>query len=376
MNRLQEIEERLSAIKSELDTDGADLDALETEINSLKEERKQITEAAEKRKNLLDGITTGTIPAKIIKTEKTEERKMYSVESTEYRIAFMKKLQGKELDVEERAAITASGVIPTQTLNKIIEKLEQTSVLFRYIDVLHIPSNVSIPVEGTKNDASWVAMGTASTDSVDTYDTVSFAAYKLIKTIEITADVAAMAIDAFEAFVVNALVKKMSKAIENAILNGSGTSQPKGILKETFATTAKVTVGSTASVTYTDIFNLIGKLPSSYSQNAKFVVNRSFLYGTIAQVLGADNKAIFVPDAVEGFAGKIMGYPVIVDDLCPDNTLLLGDLSAYTMNFAQDITVNLDNSVGFRTGSTCYRAMALVDGKVTNLDAFVELVKS
>ncbi len=86
MNRLQEIEERLSAIKSELDTDGADLDALETEINSLKEERKQITESAERRKNLLDGITTGAIPAKIIKTEKTEERKMYSVESTEYRI--------------------------------------------------------------------------------------------------------------------------------------------------------------------------------------------------------------------------------------------------------------------------------------------------
>ena len=167
MNRLQEIEERLSAIKSELDTDGADLDALETEINSLKEERKQITESAERRKNLLDGITTGAIPAKIIKTEKTEERKMYSVESTEYRIAFLKKLQGKELDVEERAAITASGVIPTQTLNKIIEKLEQTSVLFRYIDVLHIPSNVSIPIEGTKNDASWVAMGTAATDSAD-----------------------------------------------------------------------------------------------------------------------------------------------------------------------------------------------------------------
>ena len=46
------------------------------------------------------------------------------------------------------------------------------------------------------------------------------------------------------------------------------------------------------------------------------------------------------------------------------------------MNFAKDITVSLDNSVGFRTGSTCYRAMALVDGKVTNIDAFVELIKS
>ena len=50
MDRLKEIEERLSAIKIEIDKEGADLDLLESEINSLVEERKKIIEKIEKRK--------------------------------------------------------------------------------------------------------------------------------------------------------------------------------------------------------------------------------------------------------------------------------------------------------------------------------------
>ena len=54
--RLNEIEERLSAIKAELEVDGADLSALEVEINTLKEERKGIMEQAEKRKTMMEAV--------------------------------------------------------------------------------------------------------------------------------------------------------------------------------------------------------------------------------------------------------------------------------------------------------------------------------
>ena len=48
-NRLCEIEARLSAIRTEMEADGADLDALEQEVNDLTEERTRLTDAAERR---------------------------------------------------------------------------------------------------------------------------------------------------------------------------------------------------------------------------------------------------------------------------------------------------------------------------------------
>ncbi|WP_418986449.1 hypothetical protein [Agathobaculum butyriciproducens] len=48
-NRMTEIEERLAAIRTEMDADGADLDALSTETDGLLEERKTLLGQAEQR---------------------------------------------------------------------------------------------------------------------------------------------------------------------------------------------------------------------------------------------------------------------------------------------------------------------------------------
>ena len=48
--------------------------------------------------------------------------------------------------------------------------------------------------------------------------------------------------------------------------------------------------------------------------------------------------------------------------------IIFGDLKeGYAFNFGQDITIARDESVGFRTGSTVFRGMALGDGKPTGV---------
>lgn len=58
-NRMTEIEERLAAIRTEMDADGADLDALSAETDGLLEERKTLLGQAEQRRNLLNKIANG-----------------------------------------------------------------------------------------------------------------------------------------------------------------------------------------------------------------------------------------------------------------------------------------------------------------------------
>ena len=323
----------------------------------------------------IKGLTSGVSG----KAEKMEEKLVdFGVATPEYRVAFFKKLQGKELTDMENTAVSASSVIPTTTLNKIVEKLEQTSVLYRYITVLNIPNNVNIPTEDATADASWIGMSSASTDSADSTSYVGLAAYKLIKTVEIDADVQAMSIDAFESYVINKLVKKMSRAIENAILNGTNVNQPKGILLETFSTASNlVTLTSTENISWDKTVDFISMLGSEYAQNAVMIMNRKTLYQGFGKVKASTSGVpLFLNNATDGFAGKIIGYPVIPDDLLADDEVLLGDLSAYNWNWAKPIEIGSDSSVGYRKGSTVYRAMALADGELVDKAAFVRMNKS
>ena len=177
--RMEEILTRMAAIETEAAQSNADNTALVEETRKLTEEYNELKarkEAAETRKAILsDVVTSGTEIRKAV----TNEPEDFSADSPAYRRAFLKDLKGETLTVEERTAMTASAAIPTQTMNKIIGRLKEYPIISA-IEVMHIPSNVSMPVESAVNDASWVAMGTASTDSKDALATVTLTAYKLI----------------------------------------------------------------------------------------------------------------------------------------------------------------------------------------------------
>lgn len=376
MNRLKEIQERMDQIAVELRNENADVESLTNEVNALLEERAKLVEQAEKRKATLDLIAKkhSGVMEKAEDEDKKEERSENPLASPEYRSAFLKKLQGKQLtEAEQRAMTTAANsvgaAIPTTTLNRIDEKLRQTSALYGEVDVLNIPGYLSIPKENVTNDASWVQEDAASSDSNDTLAAVNFAAYKLIRTISITAEVEAMSVDAFEDYIVKKLADKMAIAIENAILNGTGSGQPKGILTETLE---KVTYAKNGSPTYKNLCSLMAKLKSGYKRNGKFVMSSEMLWDNIAQIT-VGNQLVFLPDPTGEFAGRLFGRPVIEDDFVPAKKILLGDFKKYTLNFNKATEIDDDTSVEFRKGNKVYRGMALVDGKVVNTEAFVVL---
>lgn len=366
MNRLEEIEARLSAIAKEMENEDADIDAFTEEVRNLKVEKKQIDDAAQKREKLRGEVASGAgVVMRNFNMGKTE--RTFGVDSAEYRAAYLKNLQGKALNTEERAAITASTAIPTQTMNKIVGKLELVPMISA-VDVTYIPGNITYPVEGTINAASWVAMGTAATDSADTLTSVSLGAYKLIKTIEVSADVQAMAIDAFESWLVDRLANKLQVAVDAAILTGTGTNQATGILKS-----GEITQTGTftkAAMKYKDLMKIIATIPTQYLPGASFVMPRALFYGEVLGMEDTTENRIVVADAQAPAKFNILGYPVIVDDNCSADTVIFGDLrECYKFNFAKAPEVMSDDSVGFRTGSTVYRVMALADGKPVNKNA-------
>lgn len=360
-DRLGAIEARMSAIAQELEQPEADLDALEQEVRTLKTERTQITQAAERRAQILKELSAGGGTVARTFPQDMPEKRTYTPESAEYRSAWLRNLQGKALTAEERAAVTASAVIPTQTMNMVVGKLEETPIIAA-VDVTYIPGNVSYPVEKTVNDASWVPMGTAATDSADALDIISLGAYKLIKTVEITADVKDMGIDAFESWLVSRLANKIAVSVAAAIFNGTGSSQATGILKS-----GQITQTGTftkAGMTYKDLLSIFKSVPSQYRIGGKIAMDSTMFYTEVLGMTDANGKPVVVadPQAPEKFL--VLGYPAIVDDNCAADTVIFGNFKeGYKFNFSKAPVVESDGSVAFRSGSTVYRAMALADGK-------------
>ena len=376
MNRLEEIEARLALIPSEIDADGADIDALAKETDDLIAERQTLLNEIETRKATLAKVAS--LPEKeltpiVDKEIEMEEKRTFAVDSAEYRTAWLKKLMGKELEVEERDAVTASAAIPTETMNMIVGKLELNPII-KAVDVSYIPGNVTFPAEDTVNEANWVEMATAATDSADALKAITLGAYKLIKTVSITADVQAMAIPAFEQWLVARLANKIEKAVDAAILTGNGTNKATGIL--TTLTTADGTWASTGLV-WKDVATIIGKLKSEYRSDASFVMDSNLFFGSIVGMVDNNKQPVVkLADAEGPAAYRLVGFPVIVDDNCTSDNILFGDLKAYKFNFASAPEVKSDDSVEFRTGNRVYRAMALADGKLADTNAIVRYKKA
>ena len=357
---LQDVEARLSAVESEIEaaTEVEAVNTLAEEKRNLLDRQAELKDLAQRKADAAKLESRELTGNKIEEIKKMEEKRTFEVNSMEYRNAYLKRLQGKELDAEERAAVTASAAIPTITMNKIIGVLELTPIIAA-VDVSYIEGNVTFPAENSINEASWIPMGNASTDSADSLTSVSLAAYKLIKTVEITADVQSMSIDAFETWLTTRLANKMSKAIDAGIIKGTGGSnnQCTGIA------VTKATQDGTYTKTkikWSDLTKIIGTLPRN----------------KIMGLESSDGQPVVVADPQSPAKYNILGFPVIVDDNCTTGDILFGDLKAYKFNFAKAPEVKSDDSVAFRSGSTVYRAMALADGKLADANAIVRFIEA
>lgn len=386
--RLQEIEARLNQIKVELEQEDADIDVLEQEVKNLTEERKQILEKAEKRSKIINDITSGAGVTINDLLPKPEERKKEFTADTildtpEYRSAYLKRLQEKELNDTEKRALTtvansAGAAVPTTTLNKIIDKLRQTSALFPRITVSYVPGNLSLVVANAKNAANWkTTEGADGTSADDTVVNVNLTGYELIKLVEISAAAEAMTIDAFEDYIASEIGRQLAIAIENAILNGEGSGEPTGILEGiTWTTDNSTTWASNDTIGYDNLVDALALLPTLYHNNAIFVMNRKMLFGGIRKIKTDDKQPIFTYNPQDAARNSILGYPVVIDDYMPNDTILLGDFSYYYMNFAKSPEISASREAGFKSGKITYRGLAVADGKPALAEAFVKISKA
>ena len=368
---LEEIIARLGEIRTLLESDEqADLEKLSAEINDL-EARKKELEDIELRKKLAEGLNTGTIePDKTLATN-NEERKnttMYAVDSKEYRDAFMKRLMGRELTVEERGAMDsgdASGgaAIPTITLDKIIQKLGDAAPILGEIDLMHIEGNVTIGVEGTVNDATLHTENAAITGSGDTLVKVTLGGYEIVKIIPISAKLSAMSINAFENWLVNNLTRSVAKKAGYYTINGTGSSEPKGIeYADTWVDDTNAIDWAGTAPTVAEVQEQIGLIDDEYVDGAKWLMSFATFWSKIHPLRDDKKPEILSGDIKNGYF--IFGFPVVFDPNVAAGVTYFGNFfEAVKGNFAQEIAFSKSAESGFTRNAIDYKGDCLYDCK-------------
>ncbi len=294
----------------------SDLEAVNAEIRDLNAILADLPSEEDARTQAVNQ----PIPEIIKRQAKPESRKMsVDTDDIEYRKAFMAYvLKGTPIPAELRAdentlTTDVGSAIPTVLVNRIVEKLESTGMILPLVTRTSYPSGVNIPASNVKPVATWVSESASSDRQKKGTDYISFGKNKLRCEISMSMEVSVMAISAFEAAFVRQVTEAMTKAIENAILNGNGTTQPKGILVETPVAGQAL---EPAALDYAALVGAEAAIPQAYEVGAVWCMTKKTFMSFIGMVDDQGQPIARVNYGINGNPERILLGRTVV--LCGD----------------------------------------------------------
>lgn len=391
---------RRSAVQEAAKTGELAVDELRSEVELIKAEvelRKLQGELegaqVEKRAAALAAVASGAgsvVSAQgALQTRKEDTDEVEDVKnSVEYRKAFMQYVcRGKMSDIlrEQRdnantLTTDVSAVIPPVLVDQILEKAESYGMILPLVTKTNYPAGMQIPVASLKPVATWVAEGaTSDKQKYEAKTTIAFTHFKLRCEVSISQEVSVMALAAFEAKIVETVARAITVAKEEAIINGDGTSKPKGILKETPADGQALDV---AAIGYDTLVDAEAALPEEYEANAKWFMSKKTFMAFVGMT---DKQGQPIARVNYGIGGKpertLLGREVITTGTYLPSysaTLATGtvfaflfDMSDYVLNSNYDMGISKRQDWDTEDWQT--KAVTACDGKVIDVNSLVTL---
>lgn len=202
-------------------------------------------------------------------------------DTPEYRSAFMDYVtKGNKSDELEFRADQTTGtgdvgaVIPTNILNKIVEKLSDYGRIWSRVTKTNMQGGVQIPLANAKPTATWVGAGKMSDKQKKTVSgNITFSYHKLQCRVAVELVAGTVAMPVFEQTVTDNIYEAMIVALEDAIINGDGEGKPVGITKDANIPSEQVINVTAADFgKYNKWTEFYGKIPRKYRNGAVLIV--------------------------------------------------------------------------------------------------------
>lgn len=311
--------------------------------------------------------------------------------SMEYRNAFKNyitsgtPIPGKFINTDQITTSTSAGTtVPTTMYERILTKLENAGDIYARVFKSAYPTGILIPTIDIIPEAEWVEEGKGSDAQKFTTDKIIFAGNQLECKTAFSLFMAKTSLEIFESQFVGLVSKAMIKAIEKAIVAGTGTGAPKGILTETPPEGQAITVAKTAKLTYKLMCDVEAALPAAYDRGTVWLMTKKSFWSFIG-ITDTNGQPIARMNAgIDGAPEYVLngrhvcltdGYMTSYADTVTEDTLFAAmfNLSHYVLNEIMGITLVrwIDNE----TSNTKIKAVMLADGKAVDINSLVTLTK-
>lgn len=318
-------------------------------------------------------------------------------DTPEYREAFMNFVcRGVAIPKELRADATtttadAGAVIPTTILNEIVKEVKSYGNLYNAVRKLNVQGGVQIPILSLVPTATWISADTGTSESdkqkVEAKTSVVFNYYGLECKVAQTLLANVTTLEMFQSLFVPLAVEAMAKAIDIAIMNGTGTGEPLGITKDT-----RIPSGNIITLTDEEFKSwggwkkkVFGKMKKAYRKGAFHMAQATF-DGYIDGMEDADGQPIGrVNYGIDGeekyrFGGK--SVETVEDDVIKpyddaasgEVVAVFGDLSKYGFN--SNLTMTTVKWVDHDTNEIKNKVILIADGKIIDPYGFLIIKKA
>ena len=327
---IEELEARKQAIATELEADGADLDALETETKSINAELEARKAEAAQKEEIRKAVTEGA--GTVVTEFKEEKREMKTNDeiraSKEYVDAFARYLINED-DRECRALLTtdASGSVPVPTIvDEIIRTAWENNDILSRVRRTYIRGNLKVAFELSADGAYVHNEGTtAPTEESLALGIVTMIPKNIKKWIHVSDEAIAMGGENLVRYIYDELTYQIAKKLAALVVDDI-KSAPQ-VADNDEASVAKITAAPGLTTIATAFANI-----SDEASDTVIIMNK-LTYADFKAAFAAGNFAV---DPFEGF-------PVLFSSELPAYSsasanavyAAVGDLKGVQVNFPE-----------------------------------------
>ena len=259
---VEQLEERKNAIAAELDNEGADLDALENEVRSIKEELERRANEEAQKNEIRKTVAETKAPVVVETVEKEKREVMTNAEvraSKEYVDAFARYLIS-ENDAEVRSLLTenVSGSVPVPVIvDEIIRTAWEKSDILSRVRKTNIKGNLKVAFELSATGAYVHTEGTAApTEESLSLGIVTMIPKNIKKWIRVSDEAIAMGGETLVRYIYDELtyqiVKKLTALIIDDITSASTSASSSAVSVKAVTQNPALTTVATAFANLSD----------------------------------------------------------------------------------------------------------------------------
>ena len=292
---------------------------------------------------------------------------------------------------EKRALQNVGLTIPEVFLGLIRENIENYSKLYKHVSVRRISGDGRVVVMGTIPEAIWTDC-CANLNELDLkFNDEEFACWKVGGYYAVcNANLEDSDVD-LAAEILTALGQAIGLALDKAILYGTGTRMPQGIVTRlvqtekpaSYSTTARDWVdlhtsnikpinssGMTAAQLFSAIVTDFGAAKGKYSRGEKVWVMNESTYTELTAAAVSLNAAGAIVSGI-GATMPVVGGIIEVLDFVPDHVIIAGYFDLYTLAERAGAKFATSEHVRFLSDQTVMKGTARYDGKPVIAEGFV-----